>query len=188
MTLDDIRADAFARLSRGVTDRRSPFRTPAFATVDALGHPAVRTVVLRAFDPASRVLRVHTDLRAAKVEQVHARPAVALHVWDEADAIQVRVSGRATPHVGDERTRAEWAGLHPGIRATYTARPTPGTPLADPAEADRERVDEAAAYANFAVLDVVMHGLDWLHLAPGGHRRARFEWSGGRESATWIVP
>ena len=188
MTLDDIRADAFARLSRGVTDRGSPFRTPAFATVDALGHPSVRTVVLRAFDPASRVLRVHTDLRAAKVEQVLARPAVALHVWDEADAIQVRVSGRATPHVGDERTRAEWAGLHPGIRATYTARPTPGTPLADPAEANRDRVDERAAEANFAVVDVEMLGLDWLHLAQGGHRRARFEWSDERDAATWIVP
>ena len=188
MTLDDVRADAFARFSRGVSDRGSPFRTPAFATVDALGHPSVRTVVLRAFDPASRVLCVHTDLRAAKMDHLRARPSVALHVWDEADAVQIRVVGRATLHVGDERARAEWAGLHPGIRATYTVRPTPGTPLADPAEADRDRVDEGAAHANFAAVDVVMHGLDWLHLASGGHRRARFEWRDGQEVATWIVP
>lgn len=188
MTLDDIRADAFARLSRGVADRRSPFRSPAFATVDALGQPSIRTVVLRAFDPASRVLRVHSDLRAAKVQEVRARPAVALHVWDEADAVQIRVTGHATPHAGDERTRAEWAGLHPGIRAAYTVRPTPGTPLADPAEADADRVDERVAHENFAVLDVEMLGLDWLHLAQGGHRRARFEWRGGQETATWIVP
>jgi len=54
MTLDEIRADAFRLIARGVADRRSPFRTPTLATVGVDGRPRLRTVVLRAFDAAAR--------------------------------------------------------------------------------------------------------------------------------------
>jgi len=47
-------------------------------------------------------------------------------------------------------------------------------------------LDEADARQNFAVLAVVVHTMEWLHLAPDGHRRARF--TSAPEQAVWLVP
>lgn len=187
MLLDEVRADAFRRLARGAANRRSPFHAPALATVDAQGKPSVRSVVLRGFDPATRVLTVHSDVRAAKIEEVRAEPHVMLHFWDAREQVQVRLWGRASLRLG-EAARTDWARLHSASRATYAVVPTPGTSLDDPADADRQRLPGAEAFFNFAVVEAVMDGLDWLHLSRAGHRRARFAWLGGMETAAWVVP
>lgn len=106
-TLDDVLADVFRRLSRGVADRRSAFRSPALATVGPDGRPQVRTVVLRGFDAAARLATVHSDLRAAKIEALRADPAAALHVWDDGAQVQVRIDGTAAISASDELARAE---------------------------------------------------------------------------------
>ena len=185
-TLDDVRADAFRRLARGVADRRSAFRSPALATVGPDGRPQVRTVVLRGFDAAARLLTVHSDLRAAKISALQAHPAVALHVWDDGAQVQVRIDGTAAVSAGDDLARAEWARLHEGSRAAYSLRPVPATPLADPAAL--LRVDEAAAFAQFAVLQVRFDRLEWLHLAREGQRRASFSWRDDVFVQKWLVP
>lgn len=185
MTLDDVRADAFRRLSDGLADRRSAFRYPVLGTLDATGAPSLRTVVLRGFDLAMAMLCIHTDVRAAKVAEMRAEPRVSLHVWDDAAQIQIRVCGRATLHSDDARARTEWDRLHPGSRATYAMEQTPGTRIGDPAEVSR--MTENAAFRNLAVVDVTMLSLEWLHLAPDGQRRARFTF-GVVPAATWLVP
>ena len=187
MTLDDIRADAFRSLSRGVADRRSAFRNPALGTVGLDGRPVVRTVVLRAFDPQARMLTVHSDTRASKINEIKGNPAVTLHVWDPGAQVQVRVDGDASVLAGED-ARSDWARLHAGSRAAYTVRPNPATTLADPATADVDRLDEDAAFANFAVLRVLLTGLEWLHLGRDGHRRAMFEWTGEGMMQRWVVP
>ena len=185
-TLDDVRADAFRRWSRGVADRRSAFRSPALATVGPDGRPQVRTVVLRGFDPAERLLTVHSDLRAAKIAALRANPAAALHVWDDGAQIQVRVDGIATISANDELAGTAWARLHEGSRAAYKAQPVPATPVEDPA--DIPRVDDATAFSQFAVLQIRIDRLEWLHLAQEGQRRASFVWHGGALEQRWLVP
>ncbi len=185
-SLDDVLADAFRRLSRGVADRRSAFRSPALATVGADGWPQVRTVVLRGFDAAVRLVTVHSDLRAAKVTALRSDPAVALHVWDDGAQIQVRLDGIATISAGDELARAEWARLHAGSRAAYRSRPSPASPVADPAEIPR--MDEDAAFAQFAVLRIRVDRLDWLHLGREGQRRAGFSWRDDILEQRWLAP
>lgn len=187
MTLDDLRAAAFSMISGGMADPRSPFRTPTLATVGADGRPRLRTVVLRAFDPAARRVTVHSDVRAAKVAEIGSDPRVGLHVWDDGSQVQIRLDGTAQVRSGPA-ARAEWDKLHPGSRATYRVRPLPGTALADPAEADADRVGEAEAFANFAVIVVDVTGLEWLHLAKDGHRRAAFAWPEGGPEQHWMVP
>lgn len=187
MTLDEIRADAFQRLARGATHRRSPFREPVLATVDAQKRPGVRTIVLRGFDPATRLLTMHSDVRSAKVEEVRAEPHIMLHGWDARARVQLRVWARASLRLG-EAARTDWARLHPRSRATYAVAPPPGTPLDDPAEADRGCLPGSEAFLNFAVIEAVMDRLDWLHLARAGSRRAQFTWSGSMETASWMVP
>ncbi len=151
------------------------------------GRPGLRTVVLRSFDPAMRRLVVHSDRRAAKMAEIAANPRVALHVWDDDAQVQVRLDGVAAPQP-EGAARMEWDQLHAGSRGTYRVRPAPGTVLADPAAADTDRVDEDAAYANFAVIAVQVDGMEWLHLARDGHRRAAFTWTADGMRAEWLVP
>lgn len=187
MTLDDVRADAFQRLSDGAARPRSPFRNPALATVDAHGLPNVRTVVLRGFDPATRALTAHSDVRAPKIGELGDEPRVMLHAWDARDQVQLRILARASLRLG-EAAKADWGRLHPGSRTTYAVALTPGMPLGGPALADQRRLPESEAFLNFAVIEAVMDSLDWLCLARTGNRRARFTWVGGDEHATWLVP
>ena len=184
--LTEVCAEAFRLLSRGVADRRSPFRTPALATLGANGQPRVRTVVLRAFDPAARRIVLHSDARAGKVHEIAADPRAALHVWDDGRQVQVRLDGTATVQPG--AARVEWDRLHAGSKSTYSVRPTPGSALADPTTADADRLQEQAAFANFAVIHLEVSGMEWLHLAPGGHRRAAFTWGPDGMQAEWLVP
>lgn len=183
--LDEVRADAFRRLAAGVGDHGSAFRNPALGSLDAAGAPTLRTVVLRGFDAGASTLTVHSDLRAAKVAELRADVRAALHVWDPDAQVQVRIAGRATLHAGDARARAEWDGLHAGSRAIYAVAKASGTALADPAGTGR--VPEDAAFAHFAVIDIAMLSLEWLHLAPAGHRRARLTF-GAAATAAWLVP
>ncbi len=183
--LDDVLADAWRRLSRGVADRRSPCRTPALASVGLDGRPQVRTVVLRAFDPARRVVTVHSDRRAAKIAALVAQPAVALHVWDAGAHIQLRLDGMAAVFTGPP-ARAAWDRLHAGSRAAYTVAAQPGTMVADPDAL--EHVSEADGFAQFAVIEITLSAVEWLYLAGDGQRRARFAWSGAEQIRGWLVP
>ena len=187
MTLDETRADVFRLMARGVADRRSPFRTPTLATVGVDGRPRLRTVVLRAFDPVARRVTVHSDVRAAKVAEISRDPRVALHVWDDGNQVQVCLGGTAAVQAGAE-ARPDWERLHPGSRASYRVRQTPGTVQADPATADADRVGDEEAFVNFAVIAVSLTGMEWLHLARDGHRRVAFTWSGAGRTAEWLVP
>lgn len=183
--LDDVLADAWRRLSRGVADRRSAFRSPALATVGPDGLPQVRTVVLRAFDPSRRVVTVHSDCRAGKIMALAAQPAVALHVWDAGAQIQLRLNGMAAVFTGPA-ARGAWDRLHAGSRAAYTVAGQPGTRVADPD--GLERVSEVEGFARFAVIEITLSAVEWLHLAKDGHKRARFAWCEAEQTAEWLVP
>jgi hypothetical protein len=184
--LDGTLAEAFRLLSRGVADRRCPFHTPCLATVDAAGAPALRTVVLRGFDPMARRLRLHTDLRSGKMAQIRANPAVALHGYDRAAQVQLRLSGIATLHADDAVADAAWAASRPFSRRCYAIGDAPGTPCVTPPDAP---ADETAGRGNFAAIVIVFDRLEWLWLAASGHRRARFAWAAdGTLAAAWLVP
>ena len=98
---DDLPAtltEAWARLARGVKDRRSGFHTPVLATIGPDGAPQARTLVLRAVDPQTRQLRFHTDWRSHKALAVAQNPRVAVHAYCVTAKIQLRLTGRAIHH------------------------------------------------------------------------------------------
>jgi len=198
--LDAALDEAWRRLARGAADRRSSLHTPMIATVAPDGAPEVRTVVLRGADPATGVLRCHTDARSAKVAAIGAEPRVQLAFYDPRAKIQIRASGLAAVHRTDDRAGEAWraTGLH--SRRCYLADPAPGTPIDGPgsglpdhlATAAPEETESEAGRANFAVVTVRVAALDWLYLAARGHRRARFE-RAAEEAGTgwkgqWLVP
>jgi hypothetical protein len=181
--LGAVRAAAFAMLAEGVASRRAAFHTPALATVGPDGAPRARTLVLRGFDAKRREVRLHTDARSGKVAELAREPRAALHFYDAAAHIQLRLRGVASLHRGDAVAEAAWEATPGGSRAIYGAQPAPGLPVAAPGPAP-----VAGERANFAAILFRFAAMEWLWLAAGGHRRALFTWSGEAEAATWLAP
>jgi hypothetical protein len=184
-------AESFRLIARGVADRRHPFHTPTLATIGPEGAPAARSLVLRGFDAPSRTLRLHSDRRAGKVAELAAEPRAALHCYDAGAALQLRLAGTVTLHDEDAVADSAWAGSRDFSRMCYGIQPAPGSPCATPPPAP---VDAEAGRVHFCVLLFHVTGLEVLHLAAAGHRRARFAWpdAGPPDSrpaeATWLVP
>jgi hypothetical protein len=185
-TLDDVLAYVFTRLRAGVTDRASPYRLPVLASQGADGGPDMRTVVLRGFTAHERTALIHTDRRTPKCAELRANPRAALLVHDAASNVQVRLWGTATLHEDDEIAEAAWAATGPGQMVNYATQPAPGTFVPSPPALPE--ATPAQARANFAVVRIGFHALEFLWLSRRGHWRARFEWAGGQLTANWQMP
>ncbi len=188
--LDGSLEHAFALLERGVADRRSPFHQATVATVAADGRPAARTVVLRGVDRKAPAVRFHTDRRSRKAAELAERPDLVVHLYDHGRKIQLRLSGRAVLHGGDDLARGLWSGMRDMSKACYRQAAAPGTPIDDPAAVDRaEPHADDAGLCNFVPVEVRLDGLEWLYLAARGHRRALFSFGpDGAVEARWLAP
>lgn len=174
--LDALLEATWQRLARAVHDRHAAWRTPALATVDATGAPALRTLVLRGVDRAAHCLRLFTDARSAKAAEIAAEPRIALLFWDARHQVQLRATGTASLAPDP----AAFAALPAPARALYAVAPPPGTAIAS---ADSFAL--AGGDGHFRVLTVRLAAFEHLELSTP-HRRARFELGAG--SATWLVP
>jgi hypothetical protein len=174
--LDDLLDAIWRGLVRACHDRRTGWRLPALATVDATGAPRVRTVVLRGADRATASLLIHTDARSAKAGELAREPRTSLMFWDAAGRRQLRAEGEATVHTDD----TAFAALTPEQRVVYALDPPPGTPITHP-----DAMTPADPSAAFRVLRVRVRLLDWLELGTK-QRRARFDVESDR--ASWIAP
>ena len=188
--LDASLLEAWHLLRRGVHDRRSPFHTPAVATLRDDGFPTARTLVLRAVDERQRHLRFHTDARSAKFREISADPRVAVHFYDASRKIQLRIDGRASLHRDDELADTAWRGMRPFSRACYRVATGPGAHLESPQAPSNvgATLDPEAGRENFTALCVSIESLEWLYLAARGHRRARYAWIDGEVQGTWLAP
>jgi len=192
--LADVLESAWTLLARGAADRRSPVHTPVVGSVGADGAPDARVMVLRKADRATGLLRFHTDVRSPKVAALDGR-AVSVLAYHPGQAVQLRASGMAEVVSAGSEVDSIWAASTPFARRCYMVEAGPGTPLAAPGSGlptdvegrKPEETELVPARANFAIVRVRVTGLDWLHLAQSGHRRAVFAaadgWRGG-----WVVP
>jgi hypothetical protein len=178
-------AEAFRLLGRGVADRRHGFHTPTLASIGRDGAPMARTVVLRGFDASARTLRIHTDARSAKCAEILAEPRVALHCYDSAAQVQLRIAATARLHASDAVAEAAWAGSRSFSRMCYAAEPAPGTPIAAPLPAP---TDPEAGRPHFVAVTLSVLSLEWLWLDAAGHRRARFAFADDGIDASWLAP
>jgi pyridoxamine 5'-phosphate oxidase len=179
----------WALAERGVADRHSVWHTPTLATMRNGGLPDLRTVVLRAASRSEWTMRMHTDWRSAKAQQLASSPDVAMHVYDPRQKLQVRIYGHASLHLDDDIAEAAWAATRPRSRIGYAQRQPPGERLeAEPVSPAAEPVGDAGR-CNFAVIIMRVTSIDWLQLAAAGHRRAMFARdSAGSVTGAWLAP
>lgn len=190
---DDLaaaRAELWRLLADGVEHGRSAFHTPSLATVDGRGRPRSRTVVLREADAEAGTLRFHCDRRSDKAAEIAAHAPCALHVYDRAAKIQLRIEGRGRLHADDAVAEAAWAGSRPMSRVGYGIVPGPGTGLtsggayAVPDEAEASAIGRP----NFSAVVIRADALDFLYLDRRGHRRAAWRRVGEAWVGGWLVP
>jgi pyridoxamine 5'-phosphate oxidase len=192
LTLADIVADCWRRLSDGASDPRAAFRFPVLATqgVAQAGPaiPAARIVVLRDANAARRELALYTDRRSMKIAEITAAPRVTLVFYDPADRIQLRVVANVRLHTDDARADAAWAACSSASRLVYRAQRGPGATIDSAFAWDEPGMLDHEGRENFAALVCSPLSLDWLELCEPTHRRAVFQWSGDRFIGRWIVP
>jgi hypothetical protein len=190
-SLDDIRTDCANRLVRAAHDRKNPMHTPVIVTADV----DARVMVLRAFDAARWILRLHTDTRAPKARAIAADPRMAVLLYDKGAKIQIRLRGTGRIEAHGPVADAAWAASTNFARRCYLGE-GPGavsdTPTSGlPAEFEGAEPDDAQlipARTNFAVLLIEITAFDWLYLAHTGHQRARFVRAGDEWTGRWVAP
>ena len=194
--LDAVKREAFALLSRGVSDRRSGFHTPVLVTHGLDGFPAARTVVLRGFDPNLRTIAIHSDYRAGKVADITGNNRAALVFYDPRKKIQIRSTGHCRLHHLDDVARNAWRKVPTFSRRFYLAGP-PGSIAEKPSSGLPSELEKQApaleqseiGFTNFVVIRFELLALEWLYLSARGHRRAKIQWANtDRERATWLSP
>lgn len=190
--LDASLATAWHLIETGVHDRQVPAHTPTLANVAADGAPALRTVVLREADRAAGWVQIHTDRRARKAADLARNPRAALHIYDPAQKIQVRLGGRAVLHLDDAVADAAWAASRHFSRECYRVTPGPGAMLDVPGgQALPPSDDPEAGRESFAAVRLHLDEIEWLYLAAAGHRRAVFTRAaeeGGAWTGQWLAP
>lgn len=194
-TLDEALGQVIALWAGAAGDRHSPMHTPVVTTV-LDGQPSPRIMVLRAVDQHCTGLRFHTDLRSPKVAQIGAGAPVAVIGYHPEQRIQTIVRGTAhVEHVGDIADTA-WATSALSSRRCYLAENAPGTQVGTATSGLPQDlllraptlVESEAGRANFSVLLINVHELEWLKLTSCGNRRAVFTRSGEDWHGQWITP
>ncbi len=172
-----------------------PWYTASLSTQSGEG-PEARTVVLRMADKEKHFLVCHSDSRAGKVAQIRRQPAVHWLFWDAANSVQLRASGLASLHHGNEQAREAWAQLPALTKGNMSAALPPGTPVGEPetgisAYTRHPEITEAeneAWFRHFVVIETQVLTMDWLWISRNGHRRARIDYRERRPLMQWLVP
>lgn len=194
-SLETVHAHVWDELETAAQDPGHPYRQLTFGTA-CEKTPDLRTVVLRAADAGAHELQFHSDRRSRKVKALRENHRIAWHAWDTESLEQIRLYGTATIHLNDDVASALWESQSPGSLSVYPRPTAPGTPIDGPEDKLRPEAkadpiteeDVSAGRQYFAAIRTVIGRVEWLHLHPDGHYRARFEYSTEEREATWIVP
>ncbi|MDR5820723.1 pyridoxamine 5'-phosphate oxidase family protein [Caballeronia sp. LZ043] len=187
--MDEILDEVWTLLDSGANAgaQRSPFTMLQAATHGLDGTPAVRTVVLRRTCRAQRSLMFHTDLRSTKVAELRRDARIALIGCDMDAGKQLRLTGTARIVEDPRDTRPVWEASRPRTLIVYRAPVAPGTPVSTPAEAHPDPAT-TDGFEHFCLIEIAVSGIDYLHLAPEGHVRARFHFDAGSWRGQWLAP
>ncbi|MEZ5428850.1 MAG: pyridoxamine 5'-phosphate oxidase family protein [Pyrinomonadaceae bacterium] len=194
----EILKKAWKHLDMGTLDRRHPFHTPVFGTVEEGDDaaPGLRVVVLRRFWRRPPRLAFHTHLGSPKIREIRANPRVSWLFYHPEEKLQLRIRGRAIIHTDDDLAEEQWFATEFFSRRCYTGeaptqiskKPTSGLPE-DLTDREPTAEESEAGRANFAVISSTVDYLDCLELDVKGNRRSLFIWKeDGESEMRWLTP
>ncbi|MDG1529960.1 MAG: pyridoxamine 5'-phosphate oxidase family protein [Paracoccaceae bacterium] len=175
--LNDFRNAAWKVMN--VPLRRMP--RVSLATVDQLGAPQLRTLVLRGANKHDGTVELHTDAASQKVPQLENDPRAAVLIWDEKAMIQIRLMGDITIK-SDASLSNIWEQLPSVTQGNYGVMPPPGSKIAA-----GDNYSRKADAGKFAILELKIQTMDLVQLQEPSHRRAFYDQSdnwGGQ----WLAP
>lgn len=181
-------------LARAIHRNRSKAFSRYFqlATVTLEGKPANRTVVFRGFLDDSNQLKVVTDTRSHKIEQIYQQPWGEICWYFTKTREQFRLGGKLTlvtadhpnPSLTRER-RKTWEDLSDKARSQFVWS-HPGEPRkADDPAFSNPPPDAQTPLPNFALLLLDPHAVDHLELR--GNPQNRYLYTLDAEANSWTV-
>ncbi len=191
----EILKTIWKNLDLGMLERKHPFHTPIFGTLDN-NEPSLRMVVLRRFWRKPPALAFHSHIGSPKIEQIKANPNVYWLFYNAEEKLQVRIKGKAEIHLCDELAEEQWQSTELFSRRCYIGEPptqTSKNPTSGlPQElVDREptREESESGRTNFVVITSTIAEIDCLEMSVRGHRRSLFTWQESGEICTkWLTP
>ena len=182
MTTDEITRRIWSELHTACSDKQHAWRSPVLATVAHDGFPCARTVVLRAVDISARQLVFFTDRRSPKVQELQACSRAEIVFWSQSLQWQLRAAVQVEVQTQGIKVDQAWARIKNSSAATdYLRSALPSATLADTVPNSTTHPDDAH---HLCLLVAWVHRLDWLELAPQGHRRLRIQ----DTQTEWLVP
>ena len=173
-------------LSDAVANATTLFHTPVVSSIN--GKEVVsRVMVLREFNLANKIMRFHTDHRAAKIKHFTENNNVSVIGYDPDLKIQIKLQGKIRVHYEDEVTELAWKESNGRSKKCYSIKGGSTKKILEPSEYDIQDFEVEDGYKNFSVLIFNFHSLEFLHLKSSGHRRAIHKWE-DNYSTSWLVP
>ena len=184
--IDDTLESAKIILSEAVPNAKTLFHTPVVSTFNN-GDITSRVMVLREFDFEKKILRFHTDNRAAKIENINENSSATVVGYDPELKIQIKLQGKASVHVNDSITEKAWNESTARSKKCYSVKDGSSKAITNPEDYDIKDFEVEEGYKNFSVLIFTFTSLEFLYLKSSGHRRAIHNWNDEYE-ASWLIP
>ena len=134
-----------------------------------------------------RILRFHTDNRAAKIQVINESNLASVVGYDPDLKVQIKMTGNVDVHIKDKVTEDAWSESTSRSKKCYSVKGGSSLEIQNPADYDIKDFEVEEGYENFAVLIFNFISLEFLYLKSSGHRRALHNWE-GKYTATWLVP
>ena len=184
--IDETLDSAKLILSEAVSNTQTLFHTPVVSTMNE-NKIVSRVMVLREFNFDKKILRFHTDNRAAKIDNLTKNPSSTVIGYDADLKIQIKMQGHAKVHTDDEVAKIAWNESTPRSKKCYSVKGGSSKKIENPGDYDITNFEVEDGYQNFAVIIFNFLSLEFLYLKSSGHRRALHDWYDDY-SSTWLVP
>jgi len=169
-----------------VNNAKNQFHTPVVSSID--GNKIVsRVMVLREFDLKKKIMRFHTDNRAAKIRSFQKNNTATVIGYDPNLKVQIKLQGNINVHIDDSQTLSAWDGSTARSKKCYSVKDGSTQQINNPETHDIKDFNVEEGYKNFAVLIFSFYSLEFLYLKSSGHRRSIHDWQDDYKSS-WLVP
>ena len=184
-TLEEIPQLLYKELTKGMVQKKHPFRNVVFST-STQDTPMSRWVVCRHVT-AEQGFYIYTDGRSQKILELNQNVKCNLLFYHDRQGVQIRFNCEGKIHQQNELTQRYWHGVKGNSAENYTTSLAPGTPI-ESIEDGQEFLEELTD-EHFTVLELNPYAFEVVQLSREGHIRANFEKTSDQDwKGSFLVP